>query len=168
MWLAPLFESPSSPYCLTVTFRDTIELSGISIWNYNSSIELSYAGVRLINVYMNGRPVLHEVILRKAPGYVCFDYVQDIDFDRCLLPNSMLRPDTRSISGCTFKLMFTVIVFLVIYQLQLLSTWSDEYYIGLNGVELYNNRGQLIVLNAQSMLFTDTCATINRVFIFPI
>ena len=43
---------------------------GISIWNYNASPELSYAGVRCARFYANGRPIngVGSVLLRKAPG----------------------------------------------------------------------------------------------------
>jgi hypothetical protein len=32
----------------------------------------------------------------------------------------------------------------VVYQVQLLSTWGDEFYIGLNGIELFNANDQSI------------------------
>ena len=42
-----------------------------------------------------------------------------------------------------------------IYQLQLLSTHGDQYYVGLNGLEFYDSRGGLITLteNSQCTLF---------------
>jgi len=39
----------------------------------------------------------------------------------------------------------------VIYLLQLLSSWGDPYYIGLNGIELFAADGQPIQLTANSM-----------------
>jgi hypothetical protein len=38
----------------------------------------------------------------------------------------------------------------VIYQFHLLSSWADAYYVGLNGIELYDSCGNLIVLNEAS------------------
>uniref|UniRef100_A0A915MDD3 KATNIP domain-containing protein n=1 Tax=Meloidogyne javanica TaxID=6303 RepID=A0A915MDD3_MELJA len=114
----------------------------VSIWNYNASTELSYAGVRYARFYANGRPIngLGDILLRRAPGFVFFDFVQDVLFDRCPLqrPLSFARPQTRSVAG-------------FIFQLRLLSTWGDEFYIGLNGIELFNRQDKLIRLHPQNL-----------------
>lgn len=31
-----------------------------------------------------------------------------------------------------------------ILKLDITSTWGDQHYIGLNGIEIFNNRGQLV------------------------
>ena len=41
-----------------------------------------------------------------------------------------------------------------IYQLQLLSTWGDQYYVGLNGLEVYDGTGNLIQLTDNSKYFS--------------
>nr|CAD2203459.1 unnamed protein product [Meloidogyne enterolobii] len=127
---------------LSFTFPREVRISGISIWNYNASTELSYAGVRYARFYANGRPIngLGDILLRRAPGFVFFDFVQDVLFDRCPLqrPLSFARPQTRSVAG-------------FIFQLRLLSTWGDEFYIGLNGIELFNRQDKLIRLHPQNL-----------------
>ena len=40
---------------------------------------------------------------------------------------------------------------LVIFQLRLLSTWGDEFYIGLNGIELFNRSNRMIKLRPQNL-----------------
>lgn len=40
----------------------------------------------------------------------------------------------------------------VIFQLQLLTTWGDPYYIGLNGIEFYDQNHEKISLSDNSIL----------------
>lgn len=41
----------------------------------------------------------------------------------------------------------------VIFQLQLLTTWGDPYYIGLNGLEFYDQKHEKISLSENSILY---------------
>ena len=43
----------------------------------------------------------------------------------------------------------------VVFQIRLLSTWGDPYYIGLNGIEFYDECGVKIPLDENSILFTQ-------------
>ncbi|VDM43879.1 unnamed protein product [Toxocara canis] len=137
MWLIS-FAPNGPPPRITVTFPEPVPLIGICVWNYNASPEMSYAGVRSAQLYVNGKPIMGSILLRKAPGYVYFDFVQDIAFNKCILFRPLSRPNTRSING-------------FIYQLQLLSTWGDEFYIGLNGIEFYDHQDQLIKVHPQNL-----------------
>nr|CDJ96207.1 Protein K04F10.2 [Haemonchus contortus] len=136
VWLSS-FEVNSTT-TITINFSKPSELTGISFWNYNVSPEMSYAGVRLLHIFINGRLAASNVLLRKAPGYVFFDFVQDVFIDRPTTARPLTRPMTSSIYG-------------FIFQLQLLSSWGDEFYIGLNGIELYDRRHERIKVKAHNL-----------------
>ncbi|CAI4225287.1 unnamed protein product [Auanema sp. JU1783] len=139
MWLLPCDNVQKVIPTIIVRFTDYVEIRGVSVWNYNASSELSYAGVRAMNVYTNGKLTSSNVLLRKAPGFVYFDFVQDVLLDpNQLFVPSPIRPATYSISG-------------FIFQVRLLSTWGDEFYIGLNGIELFNTKGERIRLKTHNM-----------------
>jgi len=41
----------------------------------------------------------------------------------------------------------------VVFQLQLLTTWGDPYYVGLNGLEVYSEDGYQLVLTNNRILY---------------
>lgn len=129
MWLTSF--DLKNPPIITIMFHKPTVVKAISFWNYNSSQEMTYVGVRLLNICFNGKPVANNVLLRKAPGFVLFDFVQDVRLDRPPTTRPLMRPATNSIYG-------------FIFQLRLLSSWGDEFYIGLNGIELYDRQDKRI------------------------
>ncbi|KAJ1351163.1 hypothetical protein KIN20_007122 [Parelaphostrongylus tenuis] len=104
MWLTSF--DPKNPPTITLLLSKPTVVKGISFWNYNSSQEMAYAGVRLVNICFNGKPVANNVLLRKAPeyitgysGFVLFDFVQDVRIDRPPTMRPLMRPATNSIYG---------------------------------------------------------------------
>lgn len=41
-----------------------------------------------------------------------------------------------------------------VYQIVIFSTWGDSYYVGLNGIQIYDNYGNEIKLTTDSTFIT--------------
>ncbi|EFP12517.1 hypothetical protein CRE_29636 [Caenorhabditis remanei] len=101
MWLVD-FDS-KKPVTITITFHEIVALKAISIWNYNASFEMSYAGVKASKIYVNGK-LFKNIVFRKATGFVYFDYVQDIVLDPNMTENEhMPKGISQSIGGCKWN-----------------------------------------------------------------
>ena len=54
------------------------------------------------------------------------------------------------------RFSFNVKILSVIFQFQLFESWGDPYYLGLNGLEFYDQDGRLMELNEKSILLFFT------------
>jgi len=48
-----------------------------------------------------------------------------------------------------------------VYQIIIFSTWGDSYYVGLNGIQIYDNYGNEIKLTTDSMF--SLCKTLQKI-----
>lgn len=84
-------------------------------------------------------------LVRRAPGHVEYHYQQLLSFT--VEPNYPELP----LNGEPFPWGF-------VFQLQLLSSWGDPYYMGLNELEVYDATGRVIPLTIESILTSvDVC-----------
>ncbi|XP_074475318.1 katanin-interacting protein isoform X1 [Sebastes fasciatus] len=171
MWLIPF--SYGEPHTLNMTFNKTQTVAGLRIWNYNKSPEDSYRGVKVIHVFMDDVAIspTDGFLIRKGPGNCHFDFAQEIlfvDFLQTPTDNksvedyhkgSSKKPEQASmdyeapIMPCGF-----------IFQLQLLTTWGDPYYIGLNGLEFYDQNHEKISLSDNNIAaFPDSVNVLDNV-----
>ncbi|XP_011057062.1 PREDICTED: uncharacterized protein KIAA0556 homolog isoform X4 [Acromyrmex echinatior] len=106
MWLADLMLNKK--IMITITFDMDVFLTGIRIWNYNASLELSYCGVKQLLIKLDGRQLYDEnysdgFLLRRAPGSCHYDFVQEISFlnppNREQSSNQIIDPITKSLEG---------------------------------------------------------------------
>ncbi|KAH3873709.1 hypothetical protein DPMN_036945 [Dreissena polymorpha] len=165
MWLVPFVEGQS--HTLTIDFGEKVLLAGLRIWNYNKSKEDTYRGARTVHVSIDGKVVSppEGFLVRKGPGNCHFDFAQEISFS----PQSWNTGLTLSALGSAgmvdesdnYEVVQMPCGF--IYQLQLFSTWGDAYYVGLNGIELYDGNLQKIELTQNNIsAFPDSVNILEK------
>ncbi|GAB6021430.1 hypothetical protein CHUAL_004038 [Chamberlinius hualienensis] len=152
---------------IVINFHRKRHFNGIRVWNYNSSLEESYLGVKLLSVRVDGRLISPPggFLIRRAPGNRHYDFAQEINL---LYPHLTVSSSHQSRSSHSIRLTEidslsspeiplsrmsafdeyepTVTPRGFVFQFQLFSTWNDSYYVGLNGIELYDGHGQIIPL----------------------
>ncbi|XP_046856721.1 katanin-interacting protein-like isoform X3 [Xenia sp. Carnegie-2017] len=149
MWLIPF--TLGEDHTLSIHLKERKEIAGLYIWNYNKSLEGTYRGVKWMIIKLDGRTVGSEdgILIRKAPGHCYFDYRQEISF---LHPPKRQETDpfVPTIPG-EGDCELTVKPSGFIFQFQLFESWGDPYYLGLNGLEFYDQDGRLMELNEKNI-----------------
>uniref|UniRef100_A0A3B3YYX8 KATNIP domain-containing protein n=1 Tax=Poecilia mexicana TaxID=48701 RepID=A0A3B3YYX8_9TELE len=165
MWLIPF--SAGASHTLSVAFSRHQAVAGLRVWNYNKSPEDSYRGVKVLHLFLDEVAISPPdgFLVRKGPGNCHFDFAQEILFVDYLQPpadtwshDDAQRPEQPSMD------YEAPIMPCGIFQLQLLTTWGDPYYIGLNGLEFYNQNHQKIHLTDNDIAaFPDSVNILDNV-----
>ncbi|XP_033213105.1 protein KIAA0556-like isoform X2 [Belonocnema kinseyi] len=147
---------------ITIQFNTEIFVNGMRVWNYNSSLDFSYCGVKKMIVRLDGKPVFDffdGFLLRRAPGCCQYDFVQEISFinpptSQKILPNQhslhiAVLPEDSTNNDMDYEAPLIPQGF--VYQIAIFSTWGDPYYVGLNGIEMYDAQGFKIELTKDNI-----------------
>ncbi|KAM9336090.1 katanin-interacting protein [Symphorus nematophorus] len=171
MWLIPF--SYGEPHTLNVTFNKTQTIAGLRIWNYNKSPEDSYRGVKVIHVFMDDAAISPSegFLIRKGPGNCHFDFAQEIlfiDFLQTPTDNRSAedyhKGSSKKQEQASMDYEAPIMPCGFIFQLQLLTTWGDPYYIGLNGLEFYDQNHEKISLSDNNIAaFPDSVNVLDNV-----
>ncbi|XP_068885729.1 katanin-interacting protein isoform X4 [Aphelocoma coerulescens] len=160
MWLIPF--SFGEDHLLTIHFDKTESIAGLRFWNYNKSPEDTYRGAKVVHVMLDGHSIspLEGFLIRKGPGNCHFDFAQEILFLDHLQPQPApkvhRRSSSRTLERASMDYEAPLMPCGFIFQFQLLTSWGDPYYIGLNGLELFNEHGEQILLTENSILCTPS------------
>ncbi|XP_063468861.1 katanin-interacting protein isoform X12 [Symphalangus syndactylus] len=168
MWLIPF--SLGLDHVVTIRLDRAESIAGLRFWNYNKSPEDTYRGAKIVHVSLDGLCVSppEGFLIRKGPGNCHFDFAQEIlfvDYLRArLLPQPARRLDMKSLECASMDYEAPLMPCGFIFQFQLLTSWGDPYYIGLTGLELYDERGEKIALSENNIAaFPDSVNSLEGV-----
>ncbi|CAD8052918.1 unnamed protein product [Paramecium sonneborni] len=125
-----------------IKFKQQTKLSMIKFYNCNQIVsESTFTGPEIVKITYNGKSKIYN--LRPAP-------CEDINFVQTI---NLSQPNNNSYSG---NLMVNYEQFnqnyIIAYPpcgmlvtIYLVNTWGDNNYIGLNGIEIYDNQGQALL-----------------------
>ncbi|XP_060552512.1 katanin-interacting protein-like isoform X2 [Ruditapes philippinarum] len=166
MWLVPFAEGNN--HVVTIDFGEKVYIAGLRIWNYNKSKEDTYRGARILHVAIDNKVVSPDdgFLVRKGLGTCHFDFAQEISFSpQSWNPSaglSALGPSPSIDESQNYEVVQMPCGF--IYQLQLFSTWGDTYYVGLNGIELFDGNLQKIQLTESNIsAYPDSVNVLEKI-----
>ncbi|XP_039935446.1 katanin-interacting protein isoform X2 [Hirundo rustica] len=168
MWLIPF--SLGEDHLLTIHFDKTESIAGLRFWNYNKSPEDTYRGAKVVHVMLDGHCIspVEGFLIRKGPGNCHFDFAQEILFLDYLQPQPapevQRRAASKTLEQASMDYEAPLMPCGFIFQFQLLTSWGDPYYIGLNGLELFNEHGEQILLTENNIAaFPDSVNILDDV-----
>ncbi|XP_051632830.1 katanin-interacting protein isoform X4 [Manacus candei] len=168
MWLIPF--SFGEDHLLTIHFDKIESIAGLRFWNYNKSPEDTYRGAKVVHVLLDGHSISppEGFLIRKGPGNCHFDFAQEILFLDYLQPQPTnkvhRRTGSKRMEQASMDYEAPLMPCGFVFQFQLLTSWGDPYYIGLNGLELFNEHGDQILLTENNIAaFPDSVNVLEDV-----
>ncbi|XP_053550444.1 katanin-interacting protein [Bombina bombina] len=154
MWLIPF--TTGQDHTVAVCFEKAESIAGLRIWNYNKSPEDTYRGAKTVHVSLDGHCISPPggFLIRKGPGNCHFDFAQEIlfiDYVQQEQTHKQSRSHIKCAELATMDYEAPLMPSGFIFQFQLLTSWGDPYYIGLNGLEMYSEHGEKLLLTENNI-----------------
>ncbi|KAJ9453638.1 Protein KIAA0556-like protein [Diplonema papillatum] len=171
--------SEAAPVVLTLKLAERRSVAGIKLWNFNESLSTTFRGVKRARVLVDGRQASSHGAsghyVRKAPGHCGVDYSQVIALsseprdaasalsatsvhvardvaDAIYAARQAEKPFPREtldrIGGMCPPPLFPAGY---VWRLELRSSQGDPYYIGLNGLQLFDVRNREVPLRPANL-----------------
>lgn len=152
MWMIPFDEDGT--HVLKIMFDEYTIVTGLRIWNYNKSLEDTFRGAKTIHIYLDDHIISPQdgFLLRKGPGHCHFDFAQDLLFNNPDALSELQYPESTIQRKINLQNIVNEYETLMmpsgfVFQFKLFSSWGDQYYIGLNGIEVYDKAGEKVKLS---------------------
>ncbi|CAH8560633.1 unnamed protein product [Schistosoma turkestanicum] len=123
--------------------------NSLRIWNYNDRQVGNDYGCKLIDIKLkkleSNYPddfILNEltILLRQAPGHTEYPFEQTI-----LL--SEFQENTNVLQNISARIKYHHLPIGFVYQFNIFSSWYDQFYVGLDGIQLLSYDGNIIPIN---------------------
>lgn len=146
MWLIPY--TAGTTHRLKLDLGAPCAVAGFNIWNYNKSPEDALRGVRVMSVYADGKFV-GRCEIRMALGCDGVTSKQTIML-RDITHNELRGPVGLRYITPSVKQDYETLVLPsgTCWRFNLYCNWGDGYYIGLDGLQMLDERGKELLLES--------------------
>ncbi|CAM6100708.1 unnamed protein product [Calypogeia fissa] len=161
MWLIP-FDGLQSEHWLKVDMGTPVPIAALMIWNYNKNLDDTCRGVKWLKIMIDDLAVSPPggELVRKAPGTDTFDFghllplsrpnhtkhnssqLEMVSLQLKLRDRAVQKRSHNEFLRQEFETPLLPCGYMV--KLVLLSTWGDQHYMGLNGLQLLDEGGRLL------------------------
>ena len=150
MWITPFIKG--ADHRITFDLGFVQDVSGMRIWNYNKSPEGVLRGARVLSIRADDKFV-GKFVARIGPGCDGVNFGQRILFRELALfhlPNRVKGvPTALSYSAPKVKQTFETLNLPsgMLWKITIYSNWGDSYYVGLDGIEFLNEKGDVVAIS---------------------